>query len=139
MIQRGSSPRIRGKSLSSFGVLAGSGIIPANTGKIVLHRRRNRRGGDHPREYGENVRDAERSGWIPGSSPRIRGKWVIVRSPRALLGIIPANTGKISHFAEQRRRGWDHPREYGENPPMGSARVGGWGSSPRIRGKFPIG
>ena len=30
----------------------------------------------------------------------------------------------------------DHPREYGENPFPGSVQIGGWGSSPRIRGEY---
>ena len=53
------------------------GIIPANTGRmtaqvfgLVLSR-------DHPREYGENDDHERRRAALLGSSPRIRGEYLL--------------------------------------------------------------
>ena len=50
----GSSPRIRGESTMLRPLLLGSGIIPANTGRMKNLAYRQSSRGDHPREYGEN-------------------------------------------------------------------------------------
>ena len=71
---KGSSPRIRGElHLPGFGHLF-RGIIPANTGRMPMHRITHCPSRDHPREYGENrvyISDSARN---TGSSPRIRGE-----------------------------------------------------------------
>ena len=113
-----------------------SGIIPANTGKIIWCIRMRRRPWDHPREYGENFRESDTHAFEVGSSPRIRGKSFRVGVGGPRRGIIPANTGKICDTQLVVELPADHPREYGENP----IRVGHppgppFGSSPRIRGK----
>ena len=50
-------------------------------------------------------------------------------------GIIPANTGRISHLAAVHDGAWDHPREYGENAVAPTLVWIHRGSSPRIRGE----
>ena len=60
---------------------------------------------------------------------------MIVVATTLILRIIPANTGRIGRCGSGRGCGWDHPREYGENPPSKSVDSGGAGSSPRIRGE----
>ena len=54
----------------------------------------------------------------------------------AILGIIPANTGRISVLWRLLRAVWDHPREYGENIADGIRGIQRRGSSPRIRGEY---
>ena len=76
---------------------------------------RTRDHGDHPREYGENSLMSTLTVEFGGSSPRIRGKFVIHRPHDKASGIIPANTGKIVDVPVVCYEGWDHAREYGEN------------------------
>ena len=54
----------------------------------------------------------------------------------ARLGTIPANTGRISAFVNCNAVAGDHPREYGENPPMRQTCGRSLGPSPRIRGEL---
>ena len=134
----GSSPRIRGKLLQHPGQTLEHRIIPANTGKIRptrVHRLFNR---DHPREYGENVARWRLLCGFRGSSPRIRGKLADVFQCLFRCGIIPANTGKMATIMIWARRGWDHPREYGENHWWSPSRAPKSGSSPRIRGEYSL-
>ena len=72
-----------------------AGIIPANTGKMMLTSHKWERPQDHPREYGENCSIMSAHCRDTGSSPRIRGKCVNNRTGVRVRGIIPANTGKI--------------------------------------------
>ena len=51
----GSSPRIRGESVSSDKIGGAVGIIPANTGRMGTDAARHVSTRDHPREYGENA------------------------------------------------------------------------------------
>ena len=50
-----------------------------------------------------------------GSSPRIRGEFIQCDIDGAGLGIIPANTGRITFTGVTWYPEQDHPREYGEN------------------------
>ena len=70
---------------------------------------------DHPREYGENRKDEERT--------------------EAAQWIIPANTGRIWVALMISVSAGDHPREYGENVRLLAFWLTGVGSSPRIRGE----
>ena len=91
------------------------GIIPANTGRILVDPGSTRLFRDHPREYGENI--------------------VLLQNYVVPLGIIPANTGRILVDPGSTRLFRDHPREYGENGGGPAGTQGVWGSSPRIRGE----
>ena len=132
----GSSPRIRGKCGRSFAAVDLTGIIPANTGKMVRLTASIRRARDHPREYGENPAETVQAPLQPGSSPRIRGKWGSAPWLAVPGGIIPANTGKMW----RRRHGdWcpgDHPREYGENAKGLFPFATQWGIIPANTGKM---
>ena len=90
---------------------------------------------DHPREYGENVRIALKLDDAGGSSPRIRGECGGADQRPATGGIIPANTGRMRTPQMCPHMGWDHPREYGENPHRRTSTTSPSGSSPRIRGE----
>ena len=50
----GSSPRIRGEYFRGMPGNFRSGIIPANTGRIIKQALKPGKLRDHPREYGEN-------------------------------------------------------------------------------------
>ena len=54
LVSAGSSPRIRGESYGGQLVSEWVGIIPANTGRILVRNPRGCCSRDHPREYGEN-------------------------------------------------------------------------------------
>ena len=114
-VRTGSSPRIRGELSSCGVVLAGSGIIPANTGRMGGVGSPNEDGRDHPREYGEN-----RVGLL---------RLLVVAR------IIPANTGRIQGQQGKLCDDRDHPREYGENRFKTCFACSTSGSSPRIRGE----
>ena len=74
---QGSSPRIRGESAIWQYGSAGLGIIPANTGRIPSSGVQGLGQGDHPREYGENLGSCGLSIGTDGSSPRIRGEYLL--------------------------------------------------------------
>ena len=134
----GSSPRIRGEYL--FGRLYGARtrIIPANTGRIQRKGLGWFCGWDHPREYGENEYYTRNNIHGVGSSPRIRGEFESVWADCVFHGIIPANTGRMTHPTRFPLHRGDHPREYGENGNADSPARVYYGSSPRIRGEYRV-
>ena len=73
---------------------------------------------------------------MEGPSPRIRGEFALILSSCCIAGTIPANTGRIHTYTLRCTRGWDHPREYGENTCGSGAHKHSGGPSPRIRGEF---
>ena len=89
-------PREYGENLVTDPPLRHHGIIPANTGRIDTASSLPLSGGDHPREYGENLGTMTAPGTPMGSSPRIRGEFPGYLEESNPLGIIPANTGRIS-------------------------------------------
>ena len=138
MLAVGPSPRIRGKSTTSFHMSITYRTIPANTGKIPAKPQTWITIPDHPREYGENARggNGRHNRW--GPSPRIRGKCATTHFTAKPTGTIPANTGKITPLPWTWQGYGDHPREYGENRMVAGCIAHAWGPSPRIRGKFVL-
>ena len=118
-ITGGSSPRIRGESINAWDKVRPSGIIPANTGRMVT--------------------SVHTSPSCSGSSPRIRGECHHYGPCNRGMGIIPANTGRIHMYFEKVYSDGDHPREYGENSLRFLAGFLVSGSSPRIRGEYSPG
>ena len=112
--EMGSSPRVRGKAPRYKAVAPELGIIPACAGKSY--------GGgsfggffeDHPRVCGEKSYVPSLVYMYQGSSPRVRGKAVIVRECVDLGGIIPACAGKRGTSSRDSRTSRDHPRVCGE-------------------------
>ena len=113
-------------------------IIPANTGRIVAVHWVTGLDRDHPREYGENSFMSPHAPPCAGSSPRIRGELCRRESAPQPVGIIPANTGRISTSMVSTPLSRDHPREYGENSVASTADLVMVGSSPRIRGEYVV-
>ena len=73
-----------------------------------------------------------------GSSPRIRGEYVLLNKNEVVYGIIPANTGRIYAYLGVVPQSRDHPREYGENVEIQQRERMITGSSPRIRGECDV-
>mgnify|MGYP000845010215 CR=1 FL=1 len=114
LIQRGSSPRVRGK--------------PARAARTALR-------SAHPRVCGENDVHAEASVRFEGSSPRVRGKQHHRRDLLARRRLIPACAGKTAPPRPAAAASPAHPRVCGENVGRGVERDRPRGSSPRVRGK----
>ena len=93
-VQRGSSPRIRGKLRGLCVLRFRLGLIPAHTGKTPWPHDKQMPYRAHPRAYGENSSPKPLLALAVGSSPRIRGKPETGRSKHLFAGLIPAHTGK---------------------------------------------
>ena len=135
MAEAGSPPRVRGKALLFYHLIANVGITPACAGKRMLRRCSRARRRDHPRVCGEKDRGEAVAYYAMGSPPRVRGKGP--RRGRRLLrdGITPACAGKSSPRYGGMSWMWDHPRVCGEKIVFKQRFAGGVGSPPRVRGK----
>ncbi len=74
----GSSPRMRGKRVGSVPVGILARIIPAHAGQTQSHQRNGKEDADHPRACGANHVPQQDARQPRGSSPRMRGKLVII-------------------------------------------------------------
>ena len=90
----GSSPRGRGKHFALIDVLFEERLIPAWAGKTILSPGLNCAHRAHPRVGGENGQGDGLSAVARGSSPRGRGKLVVVVLGVVEFGLIPAWAGK---------------------------------------------
>ena len=133
----GSSPRVRGKQDPRGDLLDVGGLIPARAGKTWAAWSTNSPPPAHPRACGENVHlPLERPPRL-GSSPRVRGKRGIFALSLIGSGLIPARAGKTCGRWGTTARARAHPRACGENSVGIPTFPGGYGSSPRVRGKRP--
>ena len=132
--QGGIIPALAGNTPAMGVLLSVRGIIPALAGNTIRPCVGVRRGRDHPRACGEHHFAANSIGWMPGSSPRLRG----TRDQRVLVngrvGIIPALAGNTCVVAACRPIRRDHPRACGEHFHTLLATLRTPGSSPRLRG-----
>ena len=134
--RRGSSPRGRGKPHGARLAPGVSGLIPAWAGKTcksnpyVLGVRA------HPRVGGENLEGVVYVRQTLGSSPRGRGKLVILPFLIVSHRLIPAWAGKTMRSPARPRSSPAHPRVGGENLSVWQMRSTLSGSSPRGRGKL---
>ncbi len=135
MAEAGSPPRVRGKALLFYHLIANVGITPACAGKRMLRRCSRARRRDHPRVCGEKDRGEAVAYYAMGSPPRVRGKGP--RRGRRLLrdGITPACAGKRTAARPSPTTRWDHPRVCGEKLTQIRGHVLDVGSPPRVRGK----
>ena len=111
----GSSPRMRGKRVSSEPWATQRRLIPAHAGKTNCPALDDLRHWAHPRACGENLEHISPNLKPTGSSPRMRGKRpgrVFIHSS---MGLIPAHAGKTVNNASGKRVSWAHPRACGEN------------------------
>ena len=130
----GSSPRLRGTRAGHSYHHGFLGIIPAlagNTQTAVVHMDYSR---DHPRACGEHVAPPSPSGFLLGSSPRLRGTHVAHHRRTVVHGIIPALAGNTTYNRNILNIAKDHPRACGEHDPYLTPDNHLRGSSPRLRG-----
>ena len=130
----GSSPRVRGTlglEVRDGPVL---GIIPACAGNTRAKGRSGRSIWDHPRVCGEHRPAHPVLSSASGSSPRVRGTRLPVRSGQQDLGIIPACAGNTRGAWGSPPRCRDHPRVCGEHAMEKGQITADEGSSPRVRG-----
>ena len=131
----GSSPRVRGKLPVGMGSGSLRRIIPASAGQTRAYEPLGPFVADHPRECGANWLSISHCRRIDGSSPRVRGKRVMVGGHSSSSRIIPASAGQTAHCPTCCCRRSDHPRECGANTDCSYALTKREGSSPRVRGK----
>ena len=111
------------------------GLIPAWAGKTPAVSMLYARVPAHPRVGGENGQGDGLSAVARGSSPRGRGKLVVVVLGVVEFRLIPAWAGKTTSSTPSRRRSRAHPRVGGENCSRACCMERLMGSSPRGRGK----
>ena len=131
----GSSPRGRGKHFALIDVLFEERLIPAWAGKTILSPGLNCAHRAHPRVGGENGQGDGLSAVARGSSPRGRGKLVVVVLGVVEFRLIPAWAGKTALVPVPKARSRAHPRVGGENGLSSIKQTTKVGSSPRGRGK----
>ena len=134
----GSSQRGRGKPVSLHLEEGTGGLIPAWAGKtcccvcaLFAHRA-------HPRVGGENSPPTPARRRFSGSSPRGRGKLVILPFLIVSHRLIPAWAGKTYSLPIRLDKVAAHPRVGGENFDRPINRAVASGSSPRGRGKLCV-
>ena len=114
-LQKGSSPRGRGKLVPCAGIPGVAGLIPAWAGKTFGEATEMHASWAHPRVGGENSRASVGTLLGTGSSPRGRGKRSRAWSPPPTPGLIPAWAGKTTRGQACTWRERAHPRVGGEN------------------------
>ena len=134
----GSSPRGRGKHESERRRLLRLGLIPAWAGKTSPSRMRTQSSTAHPRVGGENDVESDVDFHDLGSSPRGRGKLVLVLVVLDVHRLIPAWAGKTKSLLSYPFLNTAHPRVGGENDGFVILAATQGGSSPRGRGKHAL-
>ena len=132
---RGSSPRVRGKHGGRGDIQGRFRLIPARAGKTRSSEASHSPAQAHPRACGENVASASKWGGHHGSSPRVRGKPLLLGLVVQARRLIPARAGKTSARSRSPPSRRAHPRACGENRFNTDALLRDDGSSPRVRGK----
>ena len=134
----GSSPRGRGKPSSLTAPPPQERLIPARAGKTASAALIVPEGTAHPRAGGENHLAPDGQVSALGSSPRGRGKLIILFTHNHEIRLIPARAGKTRARSRSSLTTPAHPRAGGENVSdmLGSVRK--YGSSPRGRGKLAL-
>ena len=92
--QVGSSPRVRGKLLCAVQNAQPERLIPARAGKTTHNVTFTQYRRAHPRACGENDSLNRMIFFLPGSSPRVRGKPADDGAEDEEPGLIPARAGK---------------------------------------------
>ena len=137
VLERGSSPRMRGKHRLHVQVVRRVRIIPAHAGQTYQEEQSRLHPPDHPRACGANPAMMCKVMRVTGSSPRMRGKHVDYVINKANQRIIPAHAGQTYRLAQQMQTDKDHPRACGANLAALVFPALALGSSPRMRGKPP--
>ena len=137
-LDRGSSPRVRGKQPIACRMSLIAGLIPACAGKTGARSPATFPSPAHPRVCGENCDTFPLAQVFAGSSPRVRGKLPNSTENVFNRGLIPACAGKTTASCSSFCTWEAHPRVCGENTLARQSAVTNRGSSPRVRGKHLI-
>ena len=116
--RRGSSPRMRGKRTAKHQDCDAGRIIPAHAGQTRRSAELRVRTSDHPRACGANRFVSDGLKYVPGSSPRMRGKHVLEQLREVAGRIIPAHAGQTPVMRFMVMVIPDHPRACGANSPI---------------------
>ena len=131
----GTSPRMRGKLPELAKLFMQLGNIPAYAGKTrdsVLNGPGKK---EHPRVCGENFGKAFGNATNRGTSPRMRGKLMLLAVVALNVRNIPAYAGKTPPTGLSKKAPTEHPRVCGENVSKQTNVRVSVGTSPRMRGK----
>ena len=109
--------------------------IPAYAGKTSASAGNKNCATEHPRVCGENLKHIRDSLTRVGTSPRMRGKPILVGHKPGAGRNIPAYAGKTVIFPACCVRSAEHPRVCGENRCAHPYSSSAHGTSPRMRGK----
>ncbi len=135
----GTSPRTRGKLRATLLLSPWVRNIPAHAGKTHFTKLVRPPNQEHPRARGENLLDELIPLVRSGTSPRTRGKPLRSGETPGRVRNIPAHAGKTLSRKRSPPEAREHPRARGENRRYGGGRPHERGTSPRTRGKLPIG
>ena len=134
----GTSPRARGKRSMMSLASSSRGNIPACAGKTGPLAWTSLTSPEHPRVRGENKVSAAEADYGSGTSPRARGKPMILDMTCGARRNIPACAGKTTRCGLDHIFGAEHPRVRGENLRPHQATRPKIGTSPRARGKLQV-
>ena len=112
----GSSPHVRGTSMTAKAYQTGSRFIPARAGNISGSAGVPYRKSVHPRTCGEHIILDLLMSPHAGSSPHVRGTYPRSHKLRLIRWFIPARAGNIETQARRRQTRSVHPRTCGEHP-----------------------
>ena len=135
----GSSPRMRGKRSCRCEICRRPRIIPAHAGQTHAADHAACSRPDHPRACGANFCSVFFVASFVGSSPRMRGKQGRAARRGLVERIIPAHAGQTFCSVFLLLLSSDHPRACGANSVIPHGVPAAVGSSPRMRGKRPLG
>ena len=128
---------MRGKPEPADGQHLDQRIIPTHAGQTAFCTALDRNSTDHPRACGANGSHLKLRRTTVGSSPRMRGKLMLVLPAMVTRRIIPAHAGQTRWCLPEPIRVSDHPRACGANLWCWWLFCCFFGSSPRMRGKLP--
>ena len=134
-VNRGSSPRVRGRRTRPTCRSCRLGLIPASAGQTYPFPSCKLSSTAHPRECGADAAKHSEILRRQGSSPRVRGRLDHLRRPRQDRGLIPASAGQTPCYQNGSHSTRAHPRECGADEVEGDKLCLIRGSSPRVRGR----
>ena len=111
----GSSPRMRGTSRMPFKISGLKRFIPAYAGNITQATRYSCQGAVHPRVCGEHSEQVFLNDLEFGSSPRMRGTYLISFRSDTVIRFIPAYAGNMAGMGNNVIKLSVHPRVCGEH------------------------
>ena len=134
-VNRGSSPRVRGRRTRPTCRSCRLGLIPASAGQTYPFPSCKLSSTAHPRECGADEVEGDKLCLIRGSSPRVRGRRLRLRRRVGVARLIPASAGQTDASKSIDKGVGAHPRECGADRGRARMAQATQGSSPRVRGR----